>query len=432
MHIAALLSRRAIKGKTRYNHAMSETVKLSTLIPDGKNANLGSPRGNQMIEDSLRQYGAGRSILLDKHGRIIAGNKTAENAGAIGMEDVLVVQSDGTRLVAVQRTDLDLDDPHTRQLAIADNRSGQVSLDWDSDVLKGLVDDGVDLAPFWTADELAELWPVTVDLQTDEDAVPPVPEEPKSKLGDLYVLGEHRLLCGDSTIVTDVERLMGETRAICCWTDPPYNVAIGITDVADAKARNRRTDGKGVANDAMDDLAFREFITNALKSAYIACEPGSAIYVCHADSEGYNFRGAMVDAGWLRKQCLIWVKSSLVMGRQDYQWMHEPILYGWKPGAAHRWCGDRCQTTVLKFDKPSKSPEHPTMKPVALIEYCLSNSAQIGTAIFDPFGGSGSTLIACEKTRRRCFMMELSPAYCDVIVTRWEQATGKKAVLSAG
>jgi hypothetical protein len=147
------------KRETRYNHAMSETVKLSTLIPDGKNANLGSPRGNQMIEDSLRQYGAGRSILLDKHGNIVAGNKTVENAAAIGMDDVIVVQSDGTKLVAVQRTDLDLADPHTRQLAIADNRSSQVSLDWDTETLKGLVDDGVDLAPFWTADELAAMWP---------------------------------------------------------------------------------------------------------------------------------------------------------------------------------------------------------------------------------------------------------------------------------
>jgi sporulation protein YlmC with PRC-barrel domain len=174
------------------NNCAVISKKIAELVPDSRNANKGSPRGNQMIEDSLRQYGAGRSILLDKHGRIIAGNKTAENAGAIGMEDVLVVQSDGKRLVAVQRTDLDLDDPHTRQLAIADNRSGQVSLDWDTDALKGLVEDGVDLAPFWTADELAAMWPQTVDLLTDEDDVPPVPVEPVSKLGDLYILGDHR------------------------------------------------------------------------------------------------------------------------------------------------------------------------------------------------------------------------------------------------
>jgi sporulation protein YlmC with PRC-barrel domain len=219
-----------------------------------------------MIEDSLRQYGAGRSILLDKNGRVIAGNKTLENAGAIGMEDVLVVQSDGTRLVAVQRTDLDLDDPHTRQLAIADNRSGQVSLDWDADALKGLVEDGVDLAPFWTADELASMWPQTVDLLTDEDDVPPVPVEPVSKLGD----------------------------------------------------------------------------------------------------------------------------------------------------------------------RPHSSPLHPTTKPVELIERAVLNSSNTGAIVLDLFGGSGSTLIACEKTGRRAYLMELDPKYCDVIVARYEQATGKKAVLSAG
>jgi DNA modification methylase len=179
----------------------------------------------------------------------------------------------------------------------------------------------------------------------------------------------------------------------------------------------------------MDDASFRQFLTDAFSSAFIVCAMGSAIYLCHSDSEGYNFIGAMVDAGWLQKQCLVWVKSRLVMGRRDYQSMHEPILYGWKPGAAHRWCGDRKQTTVLQFDKPSRSPEHPTMKPVALIEHCLNNSSKAGDIILDLFGGSGSTLIACEKTGRRCYMMELSPAYVDVIVARWEAATGKKAEL---
>src|ERR1035437_3135871 len=201
---------------------MSETVKLSTLIPDTKNANLGTPRGNQMIEDSLRQYGAGRSILIDKHGNVIAGNKTLENAGAIGMDDVIVVQSDGTKLVAVQRTDLDLADPRTRQLAIADNRAGQVSLDWDTETLKGLAEDGVDLAPFWTADELAAMWPQTVDLLTDEDDVPPVPAEPVSKLGDLYILGDHRLLCGDCRDFTTVAKLLDGSKINVAVTSPPY------------------------------------------------------------------------------------------------------------------------------------------------------------------------------------------------------------------
>ncbi len=178
--------------------------KLSDLKPDARNANKGTARGAQMIKDSLRDYGAGRSILLDKHGQIIAGNKTVEAAGAGGMKDLLVIESDGTRLVAVQRTDLDLNDPRARQLAIADNRSAEVSLEWDAEMLKALSGDGVDLGPFWTGDELEKLLPTQKELLTDEDEVPPVPVEPKSKLGDLYLLGNHRLLCGDSTKREDV------------------------------------------------------------------------------------------------------------------------------------------------------------------------------------------------------------------------------------
>src|ERR1035437_8782701 len=412
--------------------AMRETVKLSTLIPDGKNANRGSERGNQMIEDSLREYGAGRSILLDKHGRIIAGNKTAENAGAIGMEDVLVVQSDGTRLVAVQRTDLDLDDPHTRQLAIADNRSGQVSLDWDVDALKGLVEDGVDLAPFWTADELAAMWPQTMDLLTDEDDVPPVPVEPVSKLGDLYLLGDHRLLCGDSTCVTDVERLMGGQKADMVFTDPPYNVNVA-GGTHDSRAKRNFGKGAKIQNDSMSDGEFHQFLVDSFTSMSMVIKDGATVYVTHADIEGINFRTAFIESGFMLKQCLIWAKQQFVFGRSDYHWQHEPILYGWKAGAAHTFYGERNQWTVWSIDRPMRSEmEHPTQKPVALVEKAIGNSSKSGDILFEPFGGSGSTLIACEKTGRRCYMMELSPAYVDVICKRWEQATGKKAVLSAG
>jgi DNA modification methylase len=410
---------------------MSETVKLSTLIPDGKNANLGSPRGNQMIEDSLRQYGAGRSILLDKHGAIIAGNKTAENCGAIGMEDVIVVQSDGTRLVAVQRTDLDLADPKTRQLAIADNRAGQVSLDWDADTLKGLVDDGVDLAPFWTVDELEVLWPKKIDLLTDEDDVPPVPVEPITKTGDLYTLGDHRLLCGDSTKREDVERLMGGQKADMVFTDPPYNVSVCGGD----HNPQGRTFGKGkrIQNDSMSDGEFHQFLVGAFTSMSMVIKDGATVYVCHADTEGINFRTAFVESGFMLKQCLIWAKQQFVFGRADYHWQHEPILYGWKAGVAHKFYGERNQGTIWSIDRPMRSEmEHPTQKPVALVEKAISNSSKSGDLLYEPFGGSGSTLIACEKTGRKCYMMELSPQYCDVIVTRWEQATGKKAVLSAG
>jgi DNA modification methylase len=362
----------------------------------------------------------------------VAGNKTVENAAAIGMDDVIVVQSDGTKLVAVQRTDLDLADAHTRQLAIADNRAGQVSLDWDADALKGLVEDGVDLAPFWTADELAAMWPQTVDLLTDEDDVPPVPVEPVSKLGDLYIMGDHRLLCGDSTVLTDVERLMGGQKADMVFTDPPYNVNVagGSHD-----SRDKKNFGKGpkIQNDSMSDGEFHQFLVDSFTSMSMVIKDGATVYVTHADTEGINFRTAFIESGFMLKQCLIWAKQQFVFGRSDYHWQHEPILYGWKSGAAHTFYGERNQGTVWSIDRPLRSEmEHPTQKPVALVEKAIGNSSKSGDILYEPFGGSGSTLIACEKTGRRCYMIELSPAYCDVIVARWEQATGKKAVLSVG
>lgn len=403
-------------------------MKISDLKLDAHNANKGTARGRQAVAQSFKDYGAGRSILIDKHGTVIAGNKSLEAASAAGINDVIVVQSDGTQIIAVQRTDLDLEsDTKAKQLAIADNRCGEIGLEWDPEILGQLASE-MDLLAFWDADELAALLGSETVLLVDEDDVPPVPDEPKSKLGDVYVLGNHRLMCGDSTCITDVEKLMDGEKADMVWTDPPYNVALGMDETPEeAKKRNRRTDGLVVKNDHMPDEQFRQFLSDAFTSMFTVVNDGGAIYVAHADSEGYNFRGAMRDAGWMTKQCLIWVKSSLVMGRQDYQWKHEPILYGWKPGAAHTWSSDRTQTTVLEFPKPSRNGEHPTMKPVALIEYCIGNSSKAGQKILDLFGGSGSTLIACEKTGRRCRMMELDPKYVDVILARWEAATGKKA-----
>jgi len=381
--------------------------KLSELKPDSRNANKGTPRGNQMIEDSLRQYGAGRSILLDKHGTIIAGNKTVENCGAIGMDDVLVVQSDGTRLVAVQRTDLDLADPRTRQLAIADNRAGQVSLDWDVDALKGLVGDGVDLAPFWSADELATMWPQTVDLLTGEDDVPPVPAEPVSKLGDLYILGDHRLLCGDSTVLADVERLMGGQKADMVFTDPPYG--IGYQDTKGKHAK--------IANDA--ELGA---IPDLIRLVLLNTCP---LFICCNWKSWSTYERAMIESEKPPKSCIVWDKKVRIQNLDKFYKQHEFIAYYGPFGGQKTVAGD-----VWRVEREVSS-DHPTAKPVALIEQALEYASMPKQIIQDLFGGSGSTLIACEKTGRRCFMCELSPAYCDVIVTRWEQATGKKAVLSA-
>ncbi|NBS24482.1 MAG: site-specific DNA-methyltransferase [Altererythrobacter sp.] len=239
-------------------------------------------------------------------------------------------------------------------------------------------------------------------------------------------------MCGSSLDQSQVELLCAGQRVDMLLTDPPYNVALGMNETPEeAKKRNRRTDGLVVQNDSMDDQSFRIFLRDAFVSADTVMKPGAVFYIWHADSEGYNFRGACKDAGWPVRQCLIWRKSSLVMGRQDYQWRHEPCLYGWKEGAGHLWASDRKQTTILEFDKPSRNGEHPTMKPVALFEYQMLNNTKGGDIVLDSFGGSGTTLIAAEKNGRIARIMELDPKYVDVIVRRWEEFTGQKAVLES-
>ncbi len=259
--------------------------------------------------------------------------------------------------------------------------------------------------------------PVKLGL-CDEDELPEK-VEPRACAGDVYRLGSHRLMCGDATKIDHVKTLMGTDLADMVWTDPPYNVAY------EGKTKEALT----IQNDEMSAENFYQFLYDAYSGMLMYTKPGGAIYVAHADSEGMNFRRAMTESGWLIKQCLIWVKQSLVMGRQDYHWKHEPILYGWAPGASHNWYSDRKQTTVLEFDRPHRNAEHPTMKPIELIEYCIGNSCVSKGMVLDLFGGSGSTMIACEKTHRSARLMELDPKYCDVIIARWEKFTGDKAEL---
>lgn len=275
----------------------------------------------------------------------------------------------------------------------------------------------------------------------------------------------HRLLCGDATKLADVERLMDGKLAAMVFTDPPYNVAY----------EGGTADKLTIQNDNMPAEQFNLFLRDAFKSMFAATEPGGAIYVCHADSEGSNFRGSLQDAGWLLKQCLVWAKNQFVLGRQDYQWQHEPILYGWKPGAPHCFYGGRKQGTVIeeaapisvredgegvlltfmagiqtvtirvpsyevlcsgddglstvwRFEKPLRNGEHPTMKPIGLCARAIQNSSRPGEIVADFFGGSGSTLMAAEQTDRVCYAMEVDPMYCDVIVRRWEEFTGQKVV----
>ena len=251
--------------------------------------------------------------------------------------------------------------------------------------------------------------------------MPEVPEAPVTVLGDVWLLGKHRVMCGDSTSIDAVEKLMAGGGADMLLTDPPYNV----------EYTGKTKDALKIQNDSMGDDDFRQFLRDAFVSADSVMKSGSVFYIWHADSEGYNFRGATHDAGWKVRQCLIWKKQTLVMGRQDYHWKHEPCLYGWKEGAGHLWAADRKQTTILEFDRPSRSGEHPTMKPVALFEYQMLNNTKGGDIVLDLFGGSGTTIIAAEKNGRYGYLMELDPKYCDVIVQRWQEFTGQTATLES-
>lgn len=280
-----------------------------------------------------------------------------------------------------------------------------------------------------------------------KDETPAPRARPISRHGDIWVMGEHRLMCGDSTSAEDVAKACGQA-VDCVWTDPPYNIAY------EGGTKDKLT----IMNDAMDTQRFLAFLTDAFTAAIRACREGAPIYIAHGESEGLNFRVAMTSAGWLHKQTLIWVKNSLVLGRQDYQWQHEPILYGWKPGAGHSWYGDRNKTTVfdddidldkadkatllrllkdlkdhpstvIRADKPHRNDVHPTMKPVGLVERMVLNSTRAGDTVLDLFGGSGTTLIACHKHRRRARLLELDPVYVDVIVRRWQEYSGETAYL---
>jgi len=389
---------------------------ITSLKSDHKNARRRTDRSSDLIKESLQRYGAARSIVIDEDNRILAGNGTIDGAKAAGIKNVRIIETDGDEIIAVKRTGLS--EEQKVGLALADNRTADLS-EWDQEMLHQLSEEH-DISPWFDQDDLNEILNVTEldpeEGNTDPDDVPEAPEEPTTKPGDLWILGNHRLLCGDSTNPQHLERLMNGERADLWITDPPYNVDYeGGT-------------GLKIQNDSMSDTDFRQFLRDAYSAANLVMLPGAAFYIWHADSEGYNFRGAAHDIDWTVRQCLVWVKSSLVMGRQDYHWKHEPCLYGWTNGAAHTWNTDRKQTTVLEFDKPSRNGQHPTMKPVELFQYQINNSTKPNALVLDSFGGSGTTAIACERIHRHARLMELDPAYCDVIVKRWEDFTGNTAI----
>lgn len=388
-----------------------QTLSIDKLIPYAKNSRTHSDAQVAQIAASIQEWGFTTPILIDDQHSVIAGHGRLAAARKLGLTEVPVIVATGWT------------DAQKRAYVIADNKLA-LNAGWDNELLAlelgelGDLGFDIDLVGF-TDDEIAALIPVEIEPGlTDPDDAPAVQENSITVPGDVWIMGKHRLLCGDSTSISDLEKLT-DGQLVDMWlTDPPYNVAY----------EGKTKDALKIQNDAMEDDKFRQFLRDAYTAADTVMKPGAVFYIWHADLEGYNFRGAAKDAGWTVRQCLIWKKSSMVMGRQDYHWKHEPCLYGWKEGAGHLWAADRKQTTILEFDKPSRNGEHPTMKPVALFEYQMLNNTKGGDIVLDSFGGSGTTLIAAEKNGRVARLMELDPKYCDVIVKRWQEFTGKIAV----
>lgn len=378
-----------------------KNIKLDELIPYEKNPRL-NDKAVKYVAESIKEFGFKVPIVIDKNNVIVAGHTRYKASIELGLTEVPCIVAN------------DLTEEQVKAFRLADNKVGEIA-EWDfnllAEELQGI--DDLDMEAFGF-----EMPKNDEEVEEDEYDVE-LPKEPKSKLGQVYKLGRHRLMCGDSTKAEDVSKLMDGVKADMLLTDPPYNVAYegGTKDKLKLK------------NDNMSDEKFRQFLTEAFSRANEVMKEGAVFYIWHADSEGYNFRGACFNIGWKVRQCLIWNKNSMVLGRQDYQWKHEPCLYGWKEGASHLWATDRKQTTVLDFDRPNRNAEHPTMKPVKLFDYLIKNNTKSEDVVLDLFAGSGTTIIACEQNKRTGYVMELDPKYVDVIIDRWETLTSEKAEL---
>ena len=382
-----------------------QNVPITSVKPYEKN-----PRFNDDAVDavakSIKEFGWQQPIVVDREMVVICGHTRLKAAESLGLTDVPVIIADN------------LTPEQVKAYRIADNKTGEIA-EWNYDLLpfeiKDLQDANFDLSLLgFDTDELDKLLNGDADKQvatgeTEPDAVPEAPEVAVSVRGEVYQLGEHRLMCGDSTSHDDTAKLMGKDKAILYLVDPPYNVAL------------QGSNGRTIQNDDMPDADFRKFLNNAFKSASGMMEPGAVFYIFHSDSESANFRLAAKENDLEVHETLYWIKNSFVLGRFDYQYQSESALYGWKPGAAHNWYSDRCQTNLLHYDKPKCNDAHPSMKPVEMLVYLVQNSSKHGEIVLDNFGGSGSTLIACEQTGRVCHMMELDEHYCDVIRRRWAE-----------
>ena len=387
-----------------------EQWELDRLTPYARNSRTHSDAQVAQIAASITEWGFTTPILVDPSGSIIAGHGRALAARRLGMGHVPVVVADGWS------------DAKKRAYVIADNKLA-LNAGWDEEMLSlelgELGELGFDLELMGFSDE--EIDALTPDevppALTDPDEVPEVPAQPVSVPGDVWLLGRHRVMCGDSTSVDAVEKLMAGERADCVWTDPPYGVAyVGKTK-----------DALTIENDDLNDDELTDFLRAAFSATLASCKEGAAWYVAAPAGPLFHCFGTALKEADVWRHTLAWVKSTFVLGRSDYHYQHEAIFYGWKPGASHKWTSDRKQSSTLNFDKPSRNGVHPTMKPVELVEYCIGNSTDAKDIVLEPFGGSGTTLIACEKTNRTARLMELDPKYVDVIVKRWQDFTGKRA-----
>jgi DNA modification methylase len=396
---------------------------IKDLKSDHKNARKRTDRSAKLIAESLQRYGAARSIVIDEDNRILAGNGTIEGAKAAGIKNIRVIETDGTEIIAVKRTGLSEDEKIG--LALADNRTSDLS-DWDKDMLQQLSAEH-DLTPWFDADDLAETLGEVEQLPaeglTDADDVPEAPEEPVAKLGDVWLLGNHRVMCGDSTSLTEVERLMDGEKADMVFTDPPYGVAYegGHND----KKRQQ------IQNDALEGKDLTALFYDALITAVTVTTDQAPFYVWFASGKSVETFAAFAQLPLKLRAVIQWYKVRSGLGAFMSQYIPncEPCIYAYKAGCSPQWFGPTDEKTVWELQKESRNEYHPTQKPVELPERAINNSSKKGQHILDLFGGSGSTLIACEKTGRQARMMELDPRYCDVIIKRWEYFTGKKAIL---
>ncbi len=381
-----------------------QLVSITKLVPYVNNARTHSPEQINKLRSSLREFGFINPVIIDRDFGVIAGHGRILAAKEEGITEVPCVFAD--HLTEAQK----------KAYIIADNRMA-MDAGWDEELLRveieALQAEAFDLSlTGFDEKELSDLFKDDADVQEDDFDVDAELEKPTfSKSGDVWTLGRHRLVCGDSTKAETFGTLMQGRKANLVVTDPPYNV------------NYEGTAGK-IKNDNLADEKFYQFLFDAFSSIEKVMADDASIYVFHADTEGLNFRKAFSDAGFYLSGCCIWKKPSLVLGRSPYQWQHEPCLYGWKKSGKHQWYADRKQTTIWEFEKTKKNTDHPTMKPIPLLAYPIQNSSMSNTLILDPFGGSGSTLIACEQTDRSCYTIELDEKYCDVIVKRYIEQVG--------